>query len=64
MLINVDKYFKLGKIAADFRRFQEVSTSSLWENGLLISYSHSISMKSTLYRLIFAARWRREEAVV
>jgi son of sevenless-like protein len=26
MLINVDKYAKLGKIAADFRRFQEVST--------------------------------------
>jgi son of sevenless-like protein len=24
MLINVDKYVKLGKIAADFRRYQEV----------------------------------------
>lgn len=28
MLINVDKYVKLGKIAADFRRYQEVGSFS------------------------------------
>lgn len=53
MLINVDKYFKLGKIAADFRRFQQVSPFLFIENDMLTHQSRSTSTKSTLYRLIF-----------
>jgi hypothetical protein len=54
MLINVDKYVKLGKIASDFRRYQEVSTFCSVSGTAADWSSPSTSTRSKLCRRTYA----------